>query len=695
MPVVAVTDMKELENDAQEWLARHAVLLGPEELPFEEERLEEALRARDGEWPVPCRVEHMGVFAEIEDAASFNRIVGDPRSWPIVLGRPDLYHAWIVPQAINIFGRTWFNQKQGGNWMRPGPQLPLFDDEARQSAHKAGKTMAETPAGRAAIVRIMARTEHALDKYLSGGGLAKSGGVKKPGGYIVRSIANEFIQDATADMGYRMVRARACPNCLAMRSGKARRSRIRRTQGNFYACDQCSETARNIASVLEACVRKGEPLPDRLVSEHERALRFSEFCGTVFVCPNDQCRGRFVPADSVADQGWWATSDGIEARRIIADAKAPKGVLRFREPPKGLSGLPLYCPFCDMRFAPGSASVLHTGFRGKSGMMTGLPTMFVWAAKDVPLQKADPGPQAERVLVDESSIDPAVRIMVGQRIGVLVGELAIHARRIGRGTVPSIISFCFCEAVASWMLDHPEDASGYFFDWLSKDRRPTEVELAKSPGAKTRKTTKVARGREAAIHQSILGAWLDSILGHMRQIRKVEGSGMRSLEDLKWFCRPPAYSGGPRVEFSAKVGEDLCIRYMGGLRSTKDASERPRMAKILSIRLAGAGKDMVGQIKSTEWRTIRMSEASGLKPGDPVHVSALMMPDHHCHAPIKRISRLRTDLLASIIDRVRKEEASGNSDVAFWREWQKRAEEARKETGIGIQQGVQDGRTDK
>jgi hypothetical protein len=133
--------MKELEKEAQDWLAKHAVLLGPEELPFEEERLDEAMRTRDGEWPVPCVVPHMGVFADIKDEESFNRIVGEPDNWSIILGRSDLYHAWIVPQAIIIFGKVWFNRKQWGDSMRPGPPPSLFGSNDRRAAREAGTTM--------------------------------------------------------------------------------------------------------------------------------------------------------------------------------------------------------------------------------------------------------------------------------------------------------------------------------------------------------------------------------------------------------------------------------------------------------------------------------------------------------------------------------------------------------------------------
>jgi hypothetical protein len=685
--------MRELEKEAQEWLAKHAVLLGPEELPFEEEKLDEAIHARDGEWPVPCAVTHMGIFADIKDETSFNRIVGDPNNWSIILARSDLYHAWIVPQAIVIFGRTWFNHKQWGNSIRPGPPPSLFGSDDRRAARKAGTTMAETAVGKSVIYRIVSRVEHALDIYLSGGGYAKSGAVKKPGGYIVRSVANEFIQDAGADMGYRLVRVRACPNCLSTRRGRARRSEVKHVGDNLYSCERCADIERNIAITLSHYVKEGTEVPLKLTQEHARALRFSEFSGIVCVCPNDNCQGLFVPIDSVDDPAWWLTEVGILAQETISKMRALKGIQRFREPPEPLLMLPLHCPFCDRQFTPATALASQSGLHGQSGKLTGLPSIFVWVrALDRSRyynSEADIT-KLKGALVDDSNVDPSHRIMAEQRVRILVGELALHAQELGNRTAPAIISQCFCEVVSEWMLTHPKDASHYFFDWESGERKSTTIELNRMPNCRTRKTTSVVRGHETAIHQTILYSWLGRISECLHDIRKVKGSKIHSLEDLKWFCRPPAYNGGPKVSFVATVQEGLRIQNESRLVAVGQTSDKPRMVWVVSIyKIDGEGRicsdELVSHIKTCEWQSIRMSIESGLMPNDRVKIVALMMPGHHCHAPIQRIIRLRTSLLSSMIGRIRSEEAGEASDASFWREWQKRTEIARKATGIGIQ----------
>jgi hypothetical protein len=688
--------MKDLEKEAQEWLAKHAVLLGPEELLFEEEKCEKVLRTKDGQWPVPYMVPHMGIFIEIKDAESFNRIVGDPQNWSIILGRTDLYHAWIVPQAIVIFGQTWFNHKQWGSHMRPGPPPSLFDSDDRRAARKAGTSMANTSVGRSVILRIVSKTEHALDMYLSGGGRAKNGAIKKPGGYIVRSIANEFIQDAGSDMGYHMVRVRACPNCLATKRGRARRSEVKHVRDNIYACERCIENARNLTLTITRFQEAQTPILSRFITEHRRAVQFSEFSGMVCICPNSACQGRFVPLDSIEDSTWWLTPEGIKASEAILQMRPLRGTQQFREPLESLKMLPLCCPFCNEHFTPATALIAQSGFHGKSGKFTGLPSMLVWVRSLDNMRVSGSGNGKHEVdltklkggLVDDSNIDPSRHIVAKQRTHLLIGELAIQAQKLGNKSTLSIISHCFYEAVAQWMFNYPEDASSYFFNWTASERASTEIERNRVPNCNTKKTTMVVKGQETAIHQTILYIWLGKISKHMREIRRVKESKIQSLEDLKWFCRPPTYNGGPKVSFITTVDDGLRVPNVSKLTITNGSIDKPRMAWVLSVRKINSneslGIELIQHIRVCEWQGVIMSEESGLKPGDSVKIIALMMPGHHCHAPIQRIIRLRTSLLSPMIDRIKTEESGETSDITFWQDWNKRADIARKATGIGI-----------
>jgi hypothetical protein len=527
--------------------------------------------------------------------------------------------------------------------------------------------------------------------YLSGGGCSKTDDrIKRPGGYIVESIANEFVRDAGADMGFRLTRVRACPNCLATRPGRMRRSIVHHARDNLYKCDQCADTARNLDLAIANHRERGTEVPQEILEEHRRVGCFAEFSGVVCVCPNGACGGRFVPISCADDPQWWSTPDGRAMWEAALRLRAPKGSQSFREPPEVFLGLRLRCPFCGERFTPGVALAAASGFRGQSGKFTGLPSVFTWVkhvSRGEDMRYTN-GLLLSETLADTSCVDPACLITANQRVRVLSGELAIHAQALGERTAPAIVSRCFCEVVSKWMLEHPEDASNYFFDWSVAERPSTPTEMGKDPKCDIRKTTTVTRGRETAIHQTILHNWLASISERMADIRRIKGSAMRSLEDLKWFCRPPAYNGGPRVSFVSTVGKDLRIPNAARLASIGKATDKPRMAWVLSVRrIMPDGRnepELLPFMRVFEWQTIMMSEQSGLKPGDKVKIVALMMPGHHCHAPIQRIVRLRTSLLSAMIERIRSEEAGEASDAAFWREWQKRAETARKATGIGL-----------
>ena len=243
------------------------------------------------------------------------------------------------------------------------------------------------------------------------------------------------------------------------------------------------------------------------------------------------------------------------------------------------------------------------------------------------------------------------------------------------------MSRCFYEAVAQWAERHPSDAVNYFFGWSTSDRELTPKEMGRLPGHRTKKVTAVTRGMETVIHHSIMAAWFSRISDCMCEIRQVGGSGVRALEDLKWFCRAPVYNGGPKVAFMADVDGRLRIRNDSPLKALGTKVPKPRFAWVISVQKVncdkGLGPNIVSFMRACEWQAIRMDGRSGLSPGDKVWVVALMMPGHHCPAPIQRIIRLRTTVLSPIVDRVKREESGEARDMAFWQDWDKRAKNAK------------------
>jgi hypothetical protein len=237
--------------------------------------------------------------------------------------------------------------------------------------------------------------------------------------------------------------------------------------------------------------------------------------------------------------------------------------------------------------------------------------------------------------------------------------------------VPAILSRCFYLGAADWLARYPEDATAYFLDWETE--RDSEG----------RPSTKVVRGQQGSVHQTILHAWIARIEMALPALRKAKEGRMRSLRDLKWLCQPPKYKNGPRSVFSAEVGNGLRVPNKSRLGGS--AKNRPRLAWVVSVRDAD-GADITSHVRDFEWHAVLMDAGSGLAPGDKVTVEALMMPGHHCHAPIQRIIRLRTSVLSPIVERIRREEETGETDPEFWNDWRKRASEAME--AMGMPQGA-------
>ena len=239
--------MSDLNEQARQWLTEHAADLEQEELPSEQEKMEADCALADGRWPEPKPVSDLGVFADIDDEEGFNRIVGNPANWPTILHRSVLYRSWILPQAILVFGKRWFDRCKWRSSIQRGLRFPLFSEDERFQARESGVALEDTGAGRVKIARISARVEHALGMYLDGGGRIRgSDRAKQPGGYIVDSIKNEFMREIADERGYKLERARACPYCLKTRRGRARRVAVIAENGHWYSCERCAAVTRNL-----------------------------------------------------------------------------------------------------------------------------------------------------------------------------------------------------------------------------------------------------------------------------------------------------------------------------------------------------------------------------------------------------------------------------------------------------------------
>jgi len=673
------------DEQIKDWLAKHAADLEPEELLFEEEKARaiEQTSPNNGSWPVPQKVLNMKVFDKIDSVDEFNRIIGDPDNWETILSNTDLYNNWILPNAVLLFGKTWFDRVKWRSSIHRSVLFPLFTTQDKRDAKIVGG-IENTTFGKSRIVKVSKKVGSSLEVYLTGKWRAKTSFLKKPGGYIIESIKNETIREVGNDLGYKFVSVLACPYCLASNKVISYKTPLVWHSDKQYECPRCKDLEKNL--LLNVCNLKAqgnfiEAAQTEKLSQ--KANSFSYFIGVTCICPNDKCEGKFVPLTcvdySTFDPSRYKLSGALKKFSLTKDTQS------FKEPPETLYNLPLTCPFCDTNFTPKSALGMKSGFKGKSGHLTGLPSISIWMKREI--NKLDSWiNQDKRSLgtfkdnLTTSEDDPSSKIVSAQRLNLLIGEVIIQMSRTNKKSSSGFMTWLFYKAAISWMMRYRRDADRYFFGWSSYQRNMTEKEKARYPGQTTKKMTNTHRGSEAAIHFSFLQEWFKMIENNIHKLHKIDPN-TKDLKDLSWFCCRPKFSGGPKITFVSSVDSNGRIANKTRVRS-KTSSHTPRMVKIYSIyKTSDRYYNHVNSVNSYDWQSIRLSKDSILIPGDKVKVEALIMSGHPTHAPIQRIIRLRSMILQSIINRILNEEMTGDSDSLFWDSWRKRAELARNKTG--------------
>jgi len=674
----------QLDNYAKEWLIKYAHELPPEELSKECER-EESI----GEWPTPEPVVNPGIFSEITSQKDFNRIIGDPQNWNQIHSRRDLYEKWIIPHAIILFGKNWFDRVKWKKSVHRGISFPLFSDEDKNFAIKHKIKLENATAGKAIIAKIVAKTAYALDIYLEGKWLDESATIKKPGGYIIDSIRNEFVRDIGIDLGYKLSSVLACPYCLSNKNINKKTPLIHNGSKQF-SCPKCEDLSKSLEYIKQE---------DTEIQEKFRgAKKFRNFIGITCICPSEKCTGYFVPINCIDFSMWKVSNETLFKNKIqeigvtVRGLSVPKNTQSFVEPPKEILDLQMECPYCYTKFTIGSALKVKSGFKGKSGMFTGLPSITIWEKKCTTSLDQSINEDNNELSQKDSIVDDFFniedQILAKQKINILIDELIINMAKINKGPVSGLTTWCFYEATIEWMIKYWKDTAKYFFSWNIKERNMTTKEMELYPGENKKKMTIIPRGQEVSIHQSLFHNWMNILEKHIKDFAKT-GSKIQSIKDFGWFCRAPKYTGGPESTFCSIVNSKMRILNQSNITSSQPQRFTPRIARVLSIhkiknKVVDQSVNYVNGIKFCEWQAIRMEDFSGLKPGDLVKVKVLLMPGHTTHAPIQRIIRLRTMVLSPIIDRIKNEELENKRDIDFWQRRKNLIQKSREMTGINL-----------
>ena len=550
------------KDNVKLWLEEHKFELLPEE-PIDENILIDFEKMKNsGKWPVPKKLPNMGVFEHIDSVGDFDKIIGNKNNWNILLYRTDIYKLWIIPKASILFGKYWFDKYKWKNTFRKYQNVSLFSEYEKEVSKKTGIPLEQTNSGKSKIIRIVYRIHHALDVYINGGG-EKNGIIKIPSGYIKNAIKNEFFNEIKRENGYKPKLIPICPSC-AISNGKRKIVKVLEISKGIYKCEKCSSIESYVYD------EQGNLKNKNLIKEkREKAELFSRFEGTMCICPSDKCKGFFVPIRSIENKEWWKTKDGVKANRFIENMNHYKGSNKFRMPQGELLDLPLKCPYCGEKFTPREALKKHSGFKNNSGMFTGIPLSSIWVNESFHVDFIND--------IAISHEDLTNVILHKQRANILIDEIFLNLYRLGN-TVQAFITKQFYLSVKSWIENYPEDASKYFFEWVTNDA--------------------ALRGKETSIHQNIFYKWVERLSIHMKTISRMKGSKIKKLNDIKWINDSPTiFAGIVNDDFSVVMKNDL------------------RLVRVLN--LFHGKEDLSRYIESYKWRSFEIGVESncGLSNG--------------------------------------------------------------------------------
>jgi hypothetical protein len=667
----------EINEQAKEWLSQHANELDSEELLSEEEKMEMA--ETDGTWPIPKEVKNMGVFSDICTQSGFNNIIGNSANWSEILSRENLLNQWIIPHAVILFGKHWFDRVKWKKTIHRGIPFPLFTDEDK----KSGIKLEYTSTGKAIIAKIISKVSYALNIYLQGKWYEKTKTIKQPGGYIIDSVKNDLVRDVGSILGFKLKVVLACPYCMSTRSKHDKKTPLIEHGSRGYSCNKCKELCINLNFQLQN--EKDEAKIKKIVDKLKKIKIFEKFVGITCVCPSDNCNGHFVPLSSIdLNASAWNSVNLSDFKSRISVMRSssrksfvPKNTYSFVNPPSELKNMPLICPYCGTKFSPASALKMKSGFKNQSGKLTGLPAISIWKNKsEMILDKnvfnnSDTTNVSFKNNIPDRVVSLDSHIIAKQKIHFLTGEIGIHMAKINKNSISGLTSWYFFKAAINWIENFWRDAAEYFFGWKVCERVMTDKEMKLYPGQTKKKVTSVVRGDEIAIHQSFFHTWMKTLNDNINDFAKF---GIRELGDFKWFCHTPKFSSGPKSVFLSKVDEKKRILNNTNIINVKTQRFSPRIGVVLSIykiedNITNFNYNHIKEMKFSEWQLIRMLPESSLEPGDNVRVEALMMSGHPTHAPFLRLMRLRVNVLGPIINKILEEEKSGERDIPFWEKW--------------------------
>lgn len=612
-----------LDNLAKEWLENH------------NEELKVSL------WPSPIKILNLDIFENINSIKTFNSVIGNPDNWDKI--NEEIYEKWIVPNAIILFGKKWFNKVKYRNSIQNGVPFSLFTKEEKEIYEK----IEDSDLGKSVILKIIEKVKYSLNTYLKGKWIGRSN--LNPGNYIISSLRNEFIKEIGNNLGYKLKLFPICPYCLT----NSQKVVLTIHGSNQYSCPKCE----NLIKTLENSKEKS------LLEKLDNVKKFKRFVGITCVCPNNNCPGKFIPLNCV-DFSRIYLEDLKQQLHNIGKELLPiklKSIKYFKYPPNSILNLPIKCPFCSYKFIIKNALQNKSGYKNKSGFLTGLPSANIWTNKLTSLDSS-----LDKSFTIKNNIDD---IEIRERADILRKELTYLSSGLNAKTFGKLLTQTFFSACVKWIDNNTNDAVKYLFENITTERNLTEKEKILYPNKDKINKTKTPHN-DISVHYSIFNIWMNIVENNLDKFNKIN-INIKSLKDFNWFCHPPKFNGGPKSSFKSKINSKMKVNNNSKI---KDKQHKARIGKILGIYKNGEKFNYINEIKSAEFNSIQFKE-NLLKPNDIVRIEALFLDGHPTCSVIQRIIRLRKKYLKNIIEQIKKEEETGIRNVVFWNKWIKKIKE--------------------
>lgn len=247
---------------------------------------------KDESWVVPIKLKGFEKYDNIGSIDTFNKIISNPNNAREILENENLLKYWIVPNAILLFGKVWFDRVKWKPFISRSIPFPLFTANDRAKAVELGISLEELTYGKSVIAQIIKKTDEVLRIYLNGN-CCKDKPNKLVGGYITFSIKNQISRDIGKDLGYKIVPMSACPRCLS-KSNKLK-TPVKSISKYTKSCYKCKEEAKNLK------VRLNIHSTEELKKAFNNASKFKYFSATTCICPNNNCLGKFIPISCLSN----------------------------------------------------------------------------------------------------------------------------------------------------------------------------------------------------------------------------------------------------------------------------------------------------------------------------------------------------------------------------------------------------------